>query len=219
MARTHKNLALNDAHYEYLRRCQSFEDDAILAELVKVTSELGEIGRMQINEEQGAFFTVLVGAMGAKNAIEIGTFTGYSSICIARGLVPGGKLVCCDINDKWTTIAKKYWERANVHDRIELHLGPASETLDTLPEDPVFDFAFIDADKTGYEAYYEKLLPRMRVGGVLAFDNMLQHGRITNPDTENARVLNQLNQKLAKDERVVSVLIPIGDGIMLCRKM
>lgn len=219
MPTDHKTLALTPEHFAYIRRCHSFSDDPILDELAAVTSELGDIGGMQIPPEQGAFFTVLVGALGARHAIEIGTFTGYSSICIARGLAPEGRLICCDISREWTDIARRYWERADVADRIELRLGPALDTLDALPDEPVFDFAFVDADKPAYEAYYEKLLPRMREGGLIAFDNMLQAGRIIHPDTENARILNQLNHKLSRDPRIACTLLPIGDGLTLCRKL
>jgi caffeoyl-CoA O-methyltransferase len=213
-----KNLALTDAHYRYIRYCQSHAGDPILAELREATAGLGDIGAMQIAEEQGALLTVLAGAPGVREALEIGTFTGYSSICLARGLPPDGRLLCCDQSDEWTSIAREFWKKAGVADRVELRLGPAAATLAALEADRRFDFAFVDADKTGYDAYFEAVLPRMRPGGLIAFDNMLQHGRILEPEGESARAIDALNRKLATDPRVVSVLIPIGDGIMLCRK-
>jgi caffeoyl-CoA O-methyltransferase len=168
--------------------------------------------------EQGDFFTLLVAALRVESALEIGTFTGFSSLCIARGLAPHGRLLCCDISAEWTDIARRYWKRAGVDDRIELRLGPATATLAALEPGRTFDFVFIDADKTGYDAYYELVLPRLRAGGLIVFDNMLAHGNVVEPRSDRDRAIDVLNRKLAVDPRVDSVLLPIADGLNLCRK-
>jgi len=181
---------------------------------------LGDDARMQISEEQGAFLGILARLVGARNAIEVGTFTGYSALCVARALPEQGKLLCLDIDDDWTAIAKRHWERAGVSDRIELRIGPAIEALEQLEIGQEFDFAFIDADKSEYDAYYERILPRIRTNGVILFDNMFWGGMVleglsSHPD---ALALRELNAKLAADERIECVLLPIADGIQLCRK-
>ncbi|HVW20113.1 MAG TPA: class I SAM-dependent methyltransferase [Opitutaceae bacterium] len=214
-----KNLALGPEQYAYLVRMRSRAGDPLLAELRRETERVcGGDARMLATEEQGDFFTLLAGALGVKSAVEVGTFTGFSSLCLARGLAPGGRLLCCDVSAEWTAIARRYWQRAGVEDRIELRLGPAAETLAALEPGRSFDFAFIDADKTGYDRYYELLLPRMRPGGLLVFDNMLSHGDVVAPRTERDRALDALNRKLAADPRVESVLLPIADGLHFCRK-
>lgn len=211
---------LNERIYTYLCDCRSNARDPVLDSLRAETEALGEIAMMQIGQDQGTFMTLLVAAIGSSDAIEIGTFTGYSSICIARGLPAQGRLLCLDRSDEWTSIARKYWERAGLEKKIELRLGPALESLKKMERGRRFDFAFIDADKTGYEAYYEAVLPRMRANGLILFDNMLWGGRldgrrrITNTD---GRALDRLNRKLAHDKRVQSVLLPIGDGVHVCR--
>jgi len=154
-----------------------------------------------------------------KSALEVGTFTGFSSICIARGLAPGGRLLCCDISAEWTAIARRYWQRAGVSDLIELRLAPASQTLAELEPGRTFDFVFIDADKEGYDGYYEQVLPRVVRSGLIVFDNMLSHGRVIDPQNERDRALDALNRKLARDSRVESVLLPIADGLNFCRKI
>jgi caffeoyl-CoA O-methyltransferase len=176
---------------------------------------------MQISEEQGAFMTLLVAAIGAKSAIEVGTFTGYSSICIARGLPRDGRLICVDESKEWTDIAQKFWNQAGVHQRIELRLGPAIPLLEKLEAGLAFDFAFIDASKTEYDSYYELLLPRIRSSGLILFDNMLWGGRLgSGPIVEaSGQAIDALNHKLANDKRVESVLLPIADGLQLCRKL
>jgi caffeoyl-CoA O-methyltransferase len=175
---------------------------------------------MQIGPDQGAFMTLLVRAIGARVAIEIGSFTGYSAICIARGLPDNGRLLCLDASAEWTSVARKYWRRAKVEKKIELRLGPAIDSLNKLEPGWTFDFAFIDAHKPEYDAYYELVLPRMRPNGLILFDNMLWGGRlgknapIKHP---NGRAIEKLNRKLAADDRVESVLLSIGDGVQLCR--
>ena len=213
-----KNLALTDAQYAYLAQMRSRAGDPILADLRRETEGLGEAQAMIGTAEQGDFFTLLVSALRVESALEIGTFTGFSSLCIARGLPPGGRLLCLDLNADWAAIAQRYWARAGVADKIELRLGPAAETLARLEAGRVFDFVFIDADKTGYDAYYEQVLPRVRAGGLILFDNMLAHGGVVKPETDRDRAIDALNRKLATDPRVESVLLPIADGVSFCRK-
>jgi caffeoyl-CoA O-methyltransferase len=215
-----KYLTLNDPLYNYLVECRTNAKDPVLEALRKETDGLGAISRMQISAEQGSLMTLLVAAIGARSAIEVGTFTGYSSICIARGLTDGGRLICIDESQEWTTIARKYWARARVEKKIELRLGAAIALLRKLEPSLRFDFVFIDADKTEYDAYYELILPRVRQNGLILFDNMLWGGRLGSHrvSEESGRAIDKLNRKLAKDERMESVLLPIADGIQLCRK-
>jgi caffeoyl-CoA O-methyltransferase len=157
---------------------------------------------------------------GAGRAIEIGTFTGYSSICIARGLAAGGKLTCCDVSEEWTSVARRYWDLAGLADRIELQLRPAVETLRAMPAGEIFDFAFIDADKAGYVSYWDEVVPRIRSGGIILVDNTLFHGGVIDPaDTdENVLGVRAFNDHAVADDRVVLVLLPIGDGLTMARK-
>jgi len=215
-----KFVALNERIYDYVCHCRSHARDAALDALRARTEALGKIAEMQIGRDQGTFMTLLVAAIGAREAIEIGTFTGYSSICIARGLPATGRLLCLDASEEWTAIARKYWARAGVDNKIELRLGPALDSLKQLERARKFDFAFIDADKIGYDAYYEAVLPRMRRNGLILFDNMLWGGRLDGRRRithENGRAIDRLNRKLAHDSRVESVLLPFGDGIHVCR--
>jgi caffeoyl-CoA O-methyltransferase len=171
---------------------------------------------MQIGPDQGAFMALLVRLIGARRIIEIGTFTGYSSTAMALALPPDGRLLCCDVSREWTDIARQAWTDAGVADKVELPQAPATETLPTLADDS-FDLAFIDADKTGYDAYYEGCLRVVRTGGLIIIDNVLQGGRVVAPeaDDENARAIHALNQKIAADERVHHVLLPLADGLTL----
>jgi len=215
-----KYITLTDKLYRYVCQNRSDQGDAVLEELRKETDALGDISRMQISPEQGSFLSILVGAMGVKSAIEVGTFTGYSSLCIARGLALGGRLICMDASREWTDIAKRYWEKAGVEKRIELQIGSAIPLLKSLKPSQKFDFAFIDAAKAEYATYYELLVPRVRRNGVLVFDNMLWGGRfggkpVKDPD---GAALDALNRKLARDPRVESVLLPVADGLQVCRK-
>lgn len=203
--------------------------DEVLAELTRRTHALGDIARMQISAEQGAFLWWLVRALEPKLAVEIGTFTGYSAIWIARGLPAGGRLLCCDISREWTDVAREFWERAGVSDRIELVLAPATETLAGLDagadsgagsgagSGAQVDFAFIDADKGSYVEYYEALVPRLSRKGVIAVDNVLWSGRVidaedVSPDTQ---ALRDFNSHVAADPRVSQVVLPIADGLTL----
>src|SRR5262245_10741594 len=214
-----KFTALTPALYEYLVS-HNRTPDAVLRDLAAETAALGPISLMQVSVEQGAFLTFLARLLGARRAVEVGTFTGYSAISIARGLAPDGRLLCCDVNADWTAIARRYFERAGLSDRITLRLGPAIETIRGLPPTPELDLAFIDADKTGYRGYYEELLPRLRTGGVVAFDNVLWTGKVIDPDdtSDNTAALRTLNEFLATDERDDIVMRPISDGLTLARK-
>ena len=194
--------------------------DEVLRRLAAETAELGDIAIMQIAPEQGAFMTLLVRAMGARRALELGTFTGYSAICIARGLPDDGELVACDVSEEWTGIARRFFEEAGVSHKIDLRIGPALDTLRALPEDDPFDFAFIDADKMEYPAYYEECLRVLRPGGLAALDNVLAAGQITDADADDGRVhvLRGLNDLIATDERVDVAMIGVADGITLALK-
>ena len=216
-----KYVSMGDRLYGYLSGCRSDAQDPLLAELRAETSGLGEVSCCQISDEQGAFLSILVAAIGARRAIEVGTFTGYSSLCIARALPADGRLICLDQSEQWTAIARNYWTRAGLNDRIELRLGPAIPILERLEQGLKFDFAFIDAEKTQYDAYYELVLPRVRPNGLILFDNMLWGGRLGGgPIAEpTGQAIDALNHKLAKDARVETVLLPVADGIQLCRKI
>ena len=216
-----KYVPLTDSLYNYLCLQRSNAADSVLETLRDETDRLGEISRMQISPEQGSFMTVLTAAIGARSAVEVGTFTGYSSICIARGLASGGKLICIDASQEWTAIARKHWAQAGLEDRIELRMGSAIPILRELGPGMSFDFAFIDAEKTEYDAYYELVLPHVRKNGLILFDNMLWGGRLgAGPIKEaSGKAIDALNKKLANDPRVQSVLLPVADGLHLCRKL
>lgn len=194
--------------------------DEIASALIEETKRLGGISLMQIAPEQGAFMTLLARLIGARRAIEVGTFTGYSALCLARGLAADGHLLCCDVSEEWTAVARRYWQKAGVADRIELRIAPAIETLQALPAERTFDFAFIDADKVSYRAYYEALLPRLRPNGLLVFDNVLWMGQVLDAGTESAdtRALQALNDFVATDARVEAVMISVSDGLTIVRK-
>ncbi len=193
--------------------------DEIQRGLIEETQKLGGISMMQVAPEQGAFMTLLARVSGARRAIEIGTFTGYSALCLARGLAQDGRLLCCDVSEEWTSIARRYWEKAGVAEKIELRVGPALETLRSLPEDRQFDLAFIDADKPGYLAYYEELLKRVRRGGLILVDNVLWMGRVLDPDARDEQTLaiRAFNDHIRSDDRVEAVMLPISDGLTLIR--
>jgi caffeoyl-CoA O-methyltransferase len=193
----------------------------LAAELRQETMRLPD-GQMMTPPDVAALLGLLVRIAGAKRAIEVGTFTGYGSLAIASALPQDGALICCDISEKWPAIGKRYWERAGVAARIDLHLAPATETLGKLAaaEAGRFDFAFIDADKGGYDAYYELCLTLMRPGGVIALDNMLWYGAVADTSVQDAdtRALRALNEKISKDARVDACLLSVGDGVMVARK-
>ena len=180
-------------------------------------------GGMQIGRDQALFFAILVRSIGARRALEIGTFTGYSALAVAGALPPDGKLVCCDVSDEWTQVARRYWREAKLADRIDLRIAPANDTLAALARDPgpdSFDFAFVDADKTGYDGYYERCLTLVRPGGLIAFDNTLWSGAVVDParDDDDTKALRALNAKAHADARVDACLLTIGDGILLVRR-
>jgi caffeoyl-CoA O-methyltransferase len=215
-----KFLKLDSELYDYLIK-HGHNGDPLLRELAEETArKLGRMSAMQIAPEQGSLMTILARAIGARAAIEIGTFTGYSSICVARGLPPDGHLLCCDVSEEWTAIARKYWELAGVAGKITLRIGPALETLRALPAGESFDFAFIDADKTNYRNYYEEVLARMRSNGLILIDNVLWNGAVVNPrsQTDDTRAIRELNDLIAADRRVDAVMIPVSDGLTICRK-
>ncbi len=195
--------------------------DDLLRELAAETAErTGGAAGMQISHDEGALLTMLVRLTGVRNAVEVGTFTGYSSICIARGMQAGGRLLACDVSEEWTSIARRYWERAGLTDRIDLRIAPALDTLRAPPADPVIDFAFIDADKAAYPDYYEEIVNRTRPGGVIALDNMFQGGRVLDPQRtdESTVAIRGLNDRIAHDDRVDAVLLAVRDGVMLVRR-
>ena len=218
----HKYTPLTDALHDYMAGQRSRADDPVMEALRAETMTLGDASQMAISEVQSSFLTFLVAAMRARQAVEVGTFTGSSSISIARGLPADGRLVCFDSNEQWTAIARRYWKQAGVDEKIELRLGDAARLLrEFKPEFPL-DFVFIDANKDGYDDYFEALLPHVRAGGVLVFDNMLRHGEVIWPpekQTVETRTIDRLNRKLAADPRVESVLVPLADGLNLCRKL
>jgi len=194
--------------------------DEIGRELIDATAALGGISLMQIAPEQGAFMTLFARSIGAKRAIEIGTFTGYSALCIARGLPDDGQLVCCDVSDEWTRVGRPFWKKAGVDHKITLEIAPAVDTLKSIPERADVDLAFIDADKPSYVDYFELLMPRMRTGGVILVDNVLWGGSVADPtvDDEQTVAIRAFNDRVASDDRVDCVMLPISDGLTLLRK-
>ncbi|HET8618598.1 MAG TPA: O-methyltransferase [Acidimicrobiales bacterium] len=194
--------------------------DEVLADLHAETAALGPVAGMQIGPDQGQLLTLLTRLVDARRAVEVGTFTGYSSLCIARGLAPGGTLLCCDVSEDWTALARRAWERAGVADRIELVIAPAIGTLRALPDGDPIDLVFIDADKPGYVDYWDELVPRVRPGGLLLADNVLWSGRIAepSPDDRNAEALRAFNDRVAADDRVECAILPAFDGLTIARK-
>jgi caffeoyl-CoA O-methyltransferase len=194
--------------------------DPVQQELIRETAELGGIALMQVAPEQGAFLTLLTQAIGARRALEVGTFTGYSALCIARGLPEDGQLLCLDVSEEWTAIGRRAWDRAGVGKRVELRIGPAAETLRALPEDGSFDLAFIDADKPSYETYLELILPRLRTGGLILVDNVLWGGSVVDPENqeESTVAIREFNDRRVADSRVDCVMLPISDGLTFLRK-
>ncbi len=218
---SNRTLAIDDRLYAYLLQ-HSLREAPLLKRLRDETTRMPD-GMMQIAPEQGQFMALMVELVGARRALEIGTFTGYSSVCVARAMGAAGQLVCCDISEEYTAVARRYWAEAGVADRIELKLGPALATLDGMLAAGAagqYDFAFIDADKTNYDGYYERVLKLLRAGGLVAIDNMLWNGAVADPKDQEPDTLaiRRLNEKLHADERVTASLVPIGDGLLLARK-
>jgi caffeoyl-CoA O-methyltransferase len=220
MADAPKHTPITAALHEYLVAHGS-PPDAVQRSLIEATAKLGGIARMQIAPEQGAFMTWLARALGAERAVEVGTFTGYSTLCLARGLPEHGRVLALDVSAEWTEIGRRHWERAGVAHKIELRIGPAADSLRALPREPLFDLAFIDADKTGYAGYVEEILPRLRSGGVILVDNVLWGGAVVDAarQDEDTLAIRAFNDAVARDPRVDAVMIPLSDGLTLLRKV
>ena len=218
---TNKSLQMTDPLYEYVLSV-SLREAPVLERLREETRSHPR-ATMQISPEQGQFMSLLVQLMGARRTLEVGVFTGYSSLATALALPPEGRIVACDVSEEWTAIARRYWNEAGVAPKIDLRLAPALETLDGLLSDGQarrFDFAFIDADKGNYDGYYERVLELLRPGGLVAIDNVLWSGRVADPDAQDGETvaLRALNEKIHGDERVISSLLPIADGLTLALK-
>ena len=212
---------LTDELYDYLLRV-SLREPEVLRRLREETGGLEKAG-MQISPEQGQFMALLVELIGARRTLEVGTFTGYSALVVALALPADGRVVACDVSEEWTAVARRYWKEAGVAHKIDLRLGPAVDTLESLLGEghrDDFDFVFIDADKVSYEAYFELALELVRPGGLVAVDNTLWHGRVIDPAETDAdtEAIRRFNARLASDERVTLSLVPIGDGVSLARK-
>lgn len=216
-----KFTVLDDALYDYLQAHRAPADDDVVRELREETATLGDWATMQVSPDQASLLRLLTSLVGAKRAVEVGTFTGLSSLAIARGLPPDGRLLCCDASEEWTTVARRAWKRAGVEGRIELRIGPAAETLRALPLEPQFDFAFVDADKKGYATYWDEILKRMRPGGLIAVDNVLWEGDVVRPEAQGDDVvaIRRFNEMALADPRVESVMLAIADGLTLARRL
>jgi caffeoyl-CoA O-methyltransferase len=218
---TPRSFLLTQELADYVR-AGSEAPDEVVADLLAETAALADRGEVpptfQIAPEQGTFMQLLTRALGVRRAIEIGTFTGYSALCIARGMPDDGRLLCLDRSEEWTAVARRYWERAGLADRIELRVGEALPALRALPAVETFDLAFVDADKTGYAAYVEELYDRMMPNGVVLLDNTLRSGRVLDPQSDDDHALVALNAALATDPRWETVLLPLADGLTVLRK-
>ncbi|WP_421119330.1 O-methyltransferase [Aquihabitans daechungensis] len=216
---TPRSFLLDDRLNAYVLGHTEPPDD-VLARLTERTAGLGDVAGMQIGPDQAALLTMLTRFAGVTSAVEVGTFTGTSALCIARGLADGGRLLCCDVSEEWTAIARASWAEAGIDDRIELRIAPGIETLSSLPDDESIDLAFIDADKPGYLSYYEELVPRLRPGGWIVADNTLWSGSIVDPDVTdaNTEALRAYNDRAAADERVTTVLLALADGLTVSQK-
>jgi caffeoyl-CoA O-methyltransferase len=215
---TVKTLPMTDELHAYVV-AHGAPPDEIMRDLIEETQRsLPANAQMQVAPEQAAFLSLLTKLVGARHVVEVGTFTGLSALAMARGMAEGGKLVCFDISDEFTSVAQRYWERAGVAERIELRIGPAAERLRELPSEPHLDLSFIDADKTGYPTYWEELVPRTRPGGLIVVDNVLRDGRVLAPRDDSDKAIVRFNDIAARDERVEVVMLPIADGITLARR-
>ena len=215
----HRSFFLGEALHDYVL-ANTTAGDAVDESLSEATRELGGAARMQVARDQGMFLSMLVSAVRPQMAVEVGTFTGTSSLAIARALPDGGRLLCCDVSEEWTAIARRHWEAAGVSDRIDLVIAPAIQTLRALADDTPVDFAFIDADKTGYLAYYEELVPRLSDHGLLVVDNVLWSGRVMDPSVvdPDTVALREFNARVVTDDRVEVVMLSIGDGVSVVRR-
>jgi len=214
-----KSFHLSPAIHEYIVAHGSPPDE-VLAGLISATRELGGISIMQIAPEQGAFMSLFARAIGARRVVEVGTFTGLSTLCLARGLPDDGEVIACDVSEEWAAVGRPFWEKAGVAHKIDLRIGPAADTLGALPAEADIDLSFIDADKTGYAVYYEELLARTRPGGVILVDNVLWGGSVVDPDANNDDVIaiRAFNDRVADDDRVDCVMLAISDGLSILRK-
>jgi caffeoyl-CoA O-methyltransferase len=211
-------IEMNDELYDYVSEHANPNVDEVSRQLAAATGErFGLLAGMNIGQDQGRFLKMLVGLVGAHTVVEVGTFTGMSALWIARGLVPGGRLICFDITDEYLPTARQAWEQAGIADRIEMRIGPAADGLAALPDERHIDLAFIDADKTGYLAYLELLLPRLSIGGVIVVDNVVWSGNVIDPtdQTESTVALREFNDHVAARDDIEAVMLPIGDGITL----
>ena len=216
-----RSFAVTDAVRDYAVDHSTWRPDEVIRQLRAETEALGDPAGMQIGDDQGQLLTMMARLVGARHAVEVGTFTGYSSLSIARGLVEGGSLLCCDVSAEWTSIGVRAWERAGLSERIELRIAPAIETLRALPTDAWIDLAFIDADKPGYASYWDELVPRMRPGGVLLADNVLWSGEIVDDSGahEGTTALRAFNDKVRADQRVEVAVLTAFDGLTIARKL
>jgi caffeoyl-CoA O-methyltransferase len=215
-----KSPWLSDELHAYIVGHGTPPDD-IQQRLIDETAALGGVSKMQIAPEQGAFMTLLCRVSAARRVIEIGTFTGYSALALARGLPDDGRLLCCDVSEEWTAIARRYWKEAGIDNKIELRIAPALDTLRSLPIGDELDLAFIDADKENYLAYAEEIVPRLRQGGLLLVDNTLWSGEVADPtivEGDNLLAIRAFNDAFAADPRLDVVILPISDGLTLARK-
>jgi caffeoyl-CoA O-methyltransferase len=216
-----RNFTVTDEVRDYAAGHGSWPPGDVVQRLRANTQALGDVAGMQIGDDQGQLLTMMARLVGARRAVEVGTFTGYSSLCIARGLVEGGSLLCCDVSAEWTALGVAAWQEAGLADRIELRIAPALETLRALPDKAVIDLAFIDANKTDYAGYWEELVPRIRPGGVLLVDNVLWSGRVVDASVtdEDTTALRTFNESVADDIRVEVVVLTAFDGLTIARKL
>lgn len=218
---SNQTIGLSDGLYTYLLQ-HSLREPEILAQLRQETAQ-HPMAQMQIAPEQGQFMALLVQLMGAQKTLEVGVFTGYSSLVVALALPEQGRVIACDVSEEYTALARQFWQKAGISHKIDLRIGPAVETLDQMianGEAGTFDFAFIDADKSSYGTYYEQALQLVRPGGLIAIDNVLWSGRVADPNTQDNRTntIRNFNDKLHRDERVIISLVPIADGLTLALK-
>jgi caffeoyl-CoA O-methyltransferase len=213
-----KSFLLTGELHDYLIGHVAPLDD-VASGLMKRTAELGAISIMQVAPEQAALLTLLTRLIGARTAVEVGTFTGFSALAIARGLADGGTLLCCDVSEDWTSVGRPFWDAAGVADRIDLRIAPAADTLAALDDERSIDLAFIDADKPNYPVYWDLLVPRMRPGGLVLVDNVLWSGKVIDPSVtdDDTLAIRAFNDKVAADERVESVILTVADGLTLAR--
>lgn len=216
---TYEPLQLTPELHQYLLAHSTAPDEVTAALIAETRASLPDAAEMQIAPEQAAFLRIVAAVQGARNAVEIGTFTGLSSLAIAQGMGTAGRLICFDVSTEWTDIARRYWQRAGVDERIELRIGPAADGIRELPAGEHLDLAFVDADKENYTTYWNELVPRMRRGGLILVDNVLWSGRVLDPRNVRDQGVVDFNATAVRDPRVELVIVPIGDGITMARKL